>query len=190
MTFPLAVFIDGGYLQSIIHDEFRGARIDYQLFINNILAIYNRPHQFLRTYYYDCLPYQSGSPTQKERDMFAGKQSFFDALDYLPFFTVKQGRLAFRGYERNGKPILQQKEVDVLLAVDLVKLSMRKTISQAILIAGDSDFLPAVKVAQEEGVQITLVHGDWDHTHTDLIRQVDHRIQISQDIIMQSRQQR
>ena len=51
----------------------------------------------------------------------------------------------------------EQKGIDVLLGTDLTKLSAKQSISTAVLIAGDHDFVAPVKSAKEEGVLVRLI---------------------------------
>jgi len=93
---------------------------------------------------------------------------------------VRLGILAKReGHD--GKPRFEQKRVDILLGVDLVQLAAKTQIQQAILLAGDSDFIPAVTAAKSEGVLVRLYHGA--RPHTDLWQEVDDRVRIDQDLI-------
>jgi uncharacterized LabA/DUF88 family protein len=113
----------------------------------------------LRTLYYNCLPYQSNPPTPDEARRYGNKHRFFQRLNSLPRFTVRQGRLAFRGHKASGEPIFQQKRVDLLLGLDFALLSGKKQITHAAVISGDSDLIPAFRVAEEEGVLVWLFHG-------------------------------
>ena len=61
--------------------------------------------------------------------------------------------------------------------MDLVQLSAKQQISHAALIAGDSDFIPAIAVAKNEGVLIHLYHGSTPHRK--LIEVADERTQIT-----------
>ena len=151
----IAIFIDGAYLDYCLRDEFNSSRIDY----GTLAAQLSDGHDLLRTYYYHCLPYQSDPPTTEEASRFGRMQSFVSQLERLPRFSVKLGKLAFRGKRDDGRPILVQKRVDIMLGVDLVQLSTKGQISTAALVAGDSDFLPAVSVAKQEGVVVHLYHG-------------------------------
>lgn len=56
-----------------------------------------------------------------------------------------------------GDAICEQKQADVLRAIDLVRLAMRQDITDAIIVAGDGDFVPAVRVAMDTGVAVHLV---------------------------------
>jgi uncharacterized LabA/DUF88 family protein len=158
----LAVFVDGGYLDSVSMDEY-SIRADLAKLGEEVRKIVDSSTpdsvELLRVFYYDCLPYQGNPPTPDEASRFGKKRSFFSALSYLPRFIVREGRLVFKGLDINGKPIFQQKRVDLLLGLDFALLSGKRQITHAAVIAGDSDLLPAFKVAKEEGVLVWLFHG-------------------------------
>jgi uncharacterized LabA/DUF88 family protein len=50
----------------------------------------------------------------------------------------------------------QQKGVDMKIGVDIASLAYKKQVDQIILIAGDSDFVPAAKLARREGLDFIL----------------------------------
>ena len=158
----LAIFIDGGYVDALAEREF-SVWIDYDKFVKEVVKVISsktaEPLDLLRTYYYNCLPYQSSPPTASEADKFAKKRSFFSALTRLDRFLVREGRLAFRGYDSQGSPTFQQKRTDLQLGLDFALLSGRHQITHAALVAGDSDFIPAVEVAKQEGIVVFLFHG-------------------------------
>ncbi|MBI4669909.1 MAG: NYN domain-containing protein [Elusimicrobia bacterium] len=108
-------------------------------------------------------------------------QHFVSELESKPRYEVRLGRLAFRGFDRNtNKPIFEQKRVDVLLSVDIVSLSATKNITDVILVAGDSDLIPAVIAAKNMGVLVTLWHGKTPHN--DLERVCDERRQFTDTV--------
>lgn len=49
-----------------------------------------------------------------------------------------------------------QKGVDMRIGLDIASLSYKKQVDQIILIAGDSDFVPAAKLARREGIDFIL----------------------------------
>ena len=51
---------------------------------------------------------------------------------------------------------VQQKGVDMKIGVDIASLAYKKQVDQIILIAGDSDFVPAAKLARREGIDFVL----------------------------------
>ncbi len=173
----VAIFIDGAYLGYLLKNEFALARVDYEKLANQLAGGVD----ILRTYYYDCPPFQSSTPTQDEKERFAKAQSFFSALDRLPRYEVRLGRLAHRGFNAAGKPDYQQKRVDIMLGVDLALLAGKSQITHAVLLAGDSDFIPAVIAAKSEGVLVRLYHGT--SFHKDLWDCVDERERVTQAFI-------
>lgn len=50
----------------------------------------------------------------------------------------------------------RQKGVDMRIGIDIVSLTLKKQVDQIVLIAGDSDFVPAAKLARREGVDFIL----------------------------------
>jgi len=173
----IAIFIDGAYFQYMLREEFASEKVDYGLLAEKIAA----GREVLRTHFYDCPPYQSPRPTTEESERFGRHQKFVYALEQIPRFQVRLGRLEYRGLGQNGNKLFQQKRVDILLGVDLVLLAAKHQITDAGLVAGDSDFLPAVDAAKQEGVVIHLFHGS--SPHRDLVSRCDERTQITQEFI-------
>jgi len=149
-----AVFIDGGHVNSIL-DNLGRIRINYGDFVNNMVQGYD----LIRSYYYDCPPYQSQPPTVEEAEAYRNREKFFHALRKQDRFEIRLGYLAFKGYTQDGKPILTQKSTDIRLAVDLVRLSLARIIDTAFVVAADGDFSPAVETAKDVGVSVHLYHG-------------------------------
>lgn len=53
-------------------------------------------------------------------------------------------------------PTLGQKDVDMKLGMDIASLAYKRQVEQIVLIAGDSDFVPAAKMARREGIDVVL----------------------------------
>ncbi len=179
MSERVAVFIDGGYIEKINKDEFHDFHIDY-LKLSKLMA---NGYSHLRTYYYNCLPYQSNAPSDQEKERLSKRQKFYHALEKLDHFTVRLGKLKFRGNDNEGNPIFVQKGVDVYLATDLVLLSTKHIITHASILTADTDFLPAFKVAKDEGVVITLYHSTTMGKAHDLWQNADDRKEIDKDFM-------
>ena len=175
-----AVFIDGGYMQKVL--AYSVISIDYQKFSN----LLSDGCPILRTYYYTCMPYKDKSNLSKEQiTRFSNSQRFVDMLKRLDRYDVRLGKLEYRGKDDTGKPIFVQKRVDILLGCDLVLLSSKSRISRAILFTGDSDFIPAVEIAKNEGVEITLYYYDTENfrPHKNLMEIADERKGIDDSIL-------
>jgi len=167
-----AVFIDGAYLTKILDVDFGKPKIDLARFSYILCGNYER----LRTYYYNCMPYQSCPSTDEESRRFASMDKFVYTLRKLPRFEVKLGRLGRVGGE------FVQKRVDIALAADLVRLSCGRMIGKAVIVTGDSDFLPAIEAAKDAGVLVTLFYSE-SSIHDELLSAVDERTPIDQDLI-------
>lgn len=51
---------------------------------------------------------------------------------------------------------LRQKGVDMRIGLDIAALALKKFVNTIVLVTGDSDFVPAAKLARREGVQFIL----------------------------------
>lgn len=167
-----AVFIDGGYIRGILRDYFKEIRIDY-LKLSEILC---EGYERFRTYYYDCMPFQSSPPTKEERERYSKADRFISALRRLPRFEIRLGKL------KKGKSGFKQKGVDVSLSVDLVRLAWSGTIKKAIIIGGDHDYVPAVKSVKEAHVLVKLVYHP-RHVSSELRDLCDERLKIDEEFI-------
>ena len=66
----------------------------------------------------------------------------------------------------------QQKGVDMKIGVDIASLAYKHQVDQIILIAGDSDFVPAAKLARREGIDFIL-DPMWGTIREDLFEHID-----------------
>lgn len=58
--------------------------------------------------------------------------------------------------EEHLKLDVKQKGVDMRIGIDITSLALKKQVDQIVLIAGDSDFVPAAKLARREGIDFIL----------------------------------
>ena len=58
--------------------------------------------------------------------------------------------------ERDLRLNIQQKGVDMRIGLDIASLSFKHQVDKIVLIAGDSDFVPAAKLARREGIDFIL----------------------------------
>ncbi len=58
--------------------------------------------------------------------------------------------------EKNFALSLVQKGVDMKIGLDIASLAYKKLVDKIVLIAGDSDFVPAAKLARTEGIDFVL----------------------------------
>ena len=65
-----------------------------------------------------------------------------------------------------------QKGVDMRIGLDIASLAYKKQVDQIILVAGDSDFVPAAKLARREGLDFIL-DPIWGNIRPDLHEHID-----------------
>lgn len=105
--------------------------------------------------------------------------------------AFRSGELSFDGWKikkwsieniaRTGRaleesdfvPDLKQKRVDMKIGLDVAWLSSKFIVDWIILVTSDSDFVPAMKFARREGIQIILVNMDHKQVKRDLLVHAD-----------------
>lgn len=155
----VAIFIDAGYLDRVLRDEFDCVKVDMRKLVDELAG----EGSVVRVGYYTCAPYQSTPPTEEEWRRKAAFDRFRVALGKLNI-VVTLGKLQRLLNPETGMAVFNQKRVDVALAVDLVLMAARGQTSEAVLVAGDSDFIPAIDEARRAGVRVRLFHGKSAHT--------------------------
>ena len=103
-------------------------------------------------------------------------QIFLNSLKRLPRFEVKLGRLQLIGNQ------FKQKMIDVLMSLDITNMSYENQIQHAVLVAGDSDFVPAVKKAKDYGAIIHLYYHP-SSVHNEILDMVDELHEIDYSFI-------
>ena len=67
---------------------------------------------------------------------------------------------------------VRQKGVDMRIGIDIASMAYKKQVTKMILIAGDSDFVPAAKLARREGIDFVL-NPMGNHINSDLNEHID-----------------
>jgi len=79
----------------------------------------------------------------------------------------------WQGIEVNDVALgLRQKGVDMRIAIDIASLTIKHQVSTIVLVAGDSDFVPAAKLARREGMEFIL-DPLWQKVNDDLFEHID-----------------
>lgn len=112
-------------------------------------------------------------------DLFTWSITFLDELKKKRKFALRLGKLADgQAHYSLREPVLKklcngtikfddltendfiinvdQKGVDMKIGLDIASLAYKKQVDQIILISGDSDFVPAAKLARREGIDFIL----------------------------------
>ena len=70
------------------------------------------------------------------------------------------------------EPGFQQKAVDMRIGLDIASLTLKKLVDTIVLVTGDSDFVPAARLARREGVRVVL-DPLWHRVAPDLLEHID-----------------
>ena len=154
----IGVFIDGGFLAVITkyvfpNEDGTPRKLDLHEF-SKVLCEENEG-TLMRSYFYHCPPYQGAYPTPEERKRKEGYDSWVSSVRKLKQMQIREGRLR-KVYGSDGKHDFIQKGVDVLLAIDMLKLTLKGSINKIILLSSDSDFVPVVRALRDEGASVIL----------------------------------
>ena len=159
--------IDGRWLevarQSLVSDD----KWNLQSFADRLVP---KHHWRFRTYYFDALPFKDrNNPTNFQLQKHREKEEQLRAIDRLERFTVRKGyckQTTVKGYLKGAgyQPSLtevvtiEQKMVDVLLAVELTRIAWSKEALHIGLVGGDGDYVAAVRAARDAGAIVRLFH--------------------------------
>ena len=68
------------------------------------------------------------------------------------------------------------------MAVDLVRMSWGRQIGKAVMVTGDSDFVPAIEAAKDAGVLVQLYYSR-SAIHDELLMAVDDGFKITKELV-------
>jgi len=137
-----AIMVDVGYIYASAGELLFSAstRRDYRVDADRLITALIKQAdvqvrgQLLRVYWYDAA--RDRVPTFDQR-----------VIAQMPLVKLRLGNLNARG---------QQKGVDAQIRADMEALARHRAITDAILVAGDEDMVPAVEAAQAFGVRVHL----------------------------------
>ncbi len=137
-----AIMVDVGYIYASAGELLFGAasRREYRVDADKLIQALTRHAddqvrgELLRVYWYDAA--RDRVPTIDQR-----------VIAQMPWVKLRLGNLNARG---------QQKGVDAQIRADMEALARHRAITDAVLVAGDEDMVPAVEAAQAFGVRVHL----------------------------------
>lgn len=175
MKTKISMLIDAGYMREVLKDK--------NIFVNEV-AISNIVKQSIddeteilhKVLYYDCTSYKDKSKIDTNERTFRNDE-LLDTLSRKERFAVRLGKLKCVGKNKKGEPILVQKGVDIRIALDVAKIIMAHKIHRIILIAGDTDLIPAMKMARIHDIEVGLIRMSYLaeelYSHMDFMRNID-----------------
>lgn len=179
-------FVDVGYLRASIASRRRQnvarIRLDASSLVHRLQELATE-HAFganlFRTYWYD-------GAFDPAHDSYEGQRRYFDAVADTPGIQLRLGHIKetpprleaplraalqrtadtldlprqdlMRAFDAQWefRPERQQKGVDTLITLDLVRLASRSIFDAAILVSGDRDLAEPVRTAQDHGVHVVI----------------------------------
>lgn len=181
-----AILIDGSFFQKkFYHANQRNPSADdvEQVALKTLSDKEFEHDTLFRMFYYDCYPFNQKirhAITRAEIDfkatpVYNSRTNYLRNLSLKPRVALRSGALSFSGWKISNKNIkrlragapfnsnmleanLEQKEVDIKIGLDMAWISSRHIVDKLILFTGDSDMVPAMKLARKEGLMVFLVH--------------------------------
>ena len=191
-----ALLIDGAYLRAVATKNHRLDSVNYTAdFIKKfaLKCFDKKEEELFRIFYYDCLPNKKPQryPVSGREYVSTTEALWQNDLPRQKYFAVRLGgAVHFRGWRRTRwdqrkppddsdyKPNYEQKGVDMRIGLDIATFSYERTVERIILVTGDTDFIPAMKMARRSGLQVVLVQlVKLSHVwgllpHTDIVRKI------------------
>ena len=143
------LFIDGAYLRNVIE------RLHAEVFTNARpqLAHQQITGSHTKVFYYDCPPAKRQQETDEQLQARMDEQlNLYDKLRELRGWHVYEGVV-----KRTGEQA-KQKEVDILIAVDMLTHAHRRNMHTVSFLAGDQDFRPLIDALVRDGMFVELIY--------------------------------
>jgi uncharacterized LabA/DUF88 family protein len=193
MRTRLVIQIDGGYLRAWAS----GNGLPYSNDLIQQVArqiVLSETDELLRVMYYDAPAFQGeiAKPVSRKPAVFKGDARWLDELAARERFAVRRGTVKWRGWkvqhpeklqgapsDEDYKADFQQKGVDLRIGVDMVTFAYERTTQSVLLLAGDTDFIPAMKICRRRGLEVIgldlpgLSLSREFRQHVDVVRRLD-----------------
>jgi uncharacterized LabA/DUF88 family protein len=174
------IFIDGGYLRSRHAEITRKwfgfeTEIDFDSVIRRLslkrghvpwleVNQFNQVDESVtKCFYYDCLD-EDRRQDEKDsefRSRIEKQNAMIENIRDVEGCHIRLSAL------KGSRKIRRQKEVDILLAVDMMAHAAQRNMTKVVLLAGDQDFRPAVESLVQLGIFVHIF-GDAKHTSREL----------------------
>jgi uncharacterized LabA/DUF88 family protein len=167
-------------------DPIKTANDLWEMSLNHLKQAKGEVYDLYRILYYDCEPYSkkqhnpiTGRSIDFSRtDQYKFQIAFFEELKKKRKVALRLGvlddgknwginprktkdliskKISIDELDENDVTFpFRQKRVDIKIGLDIATITLKKQADQIILVSGDSDFVPAAKLARREGVDFIL----------------------------------
>jgi len=163
------LFIDGGCLRQMLEDIAE----TYPPFETTHFDFSKLAREYNKTFYYDSLPPRKKGENEASYTLRVARQeAFFNGLRAIAGVHV------YEGDARRRRKTVQQKKVDIMIAVDMLTHSFRRNMHQAALLTSDLDFKPLVDALVQDGMHVTILYPR-GKPNTELIYAADARLPLT-----------
>ncbi len=139
----VVIFIDGSNLFHAI--RYMNIKIDYQKLVDFL----KEDRKLIRAYFYGAIPQEKDiKKNSPEWESYLRQRRFLEELS-LQGIKVKLAKL-----RRLPSGEYIEKEVDIMLATDMLSMAHMNTYDTAVLVSGDSDFSYTVEEVQRIGKRV------------------------------------
>ncbi|RDU51358.1 helicase [Helicobacter sp. MIT 00-7814] len=122
---------------------------------NTALDLSKTPICIFKTQFYKelvstpCFALRLGSLNEKD--------SYWKLRDRKKYADLIKGKISHKDLsDEDFVYYAKQKGVDMKIGIDIASLALKKLVDKIVLISGDSDFVPAAKLARVEGLHFVL----------------------------------
>jgi len=166
----VVIFIDGSNIFHAIRAM--NVKIDY----NRLVALLAKDKYLIRAYYYSSMPrVEDVDKDTPEWDSLMRQRKFIGELKNMGI----KPRIANLRKLSSGEWL--EKEVDIMLATDMLAMAFRDAYDTAILVSGDSDFCYTVETIQDLGKRV--VNATFRRNSSPLLRAVSDEVIILDEFL-------
>ena len=172
------------------------------IYRNAISIIDAAKEEVVKIFYYDSIPHekQERNPISRQVTDYSrtpanqARKRLLKEMGRLDFVALRCGVVKPRGWTltrnysariMNGTGALvapgandiflnfEQKGVDMRIGIDVAMLSLKHLVDRIVLVSGDTDMIPAIKLARREGIQVILVNMQHSALNSELVEDAD-----------------